>query len=515
MKMFYKFVFGALLAATLVLVSCEDGAELNATVNFPAIEAPNVTATAIQDGVKLEWDTDIDAGSYVIYRRQAGGLDSRLSLTPSTDPATGKLYVRDQQNASSSSVKANATYTYTVKAVPVSDHKESAAKEVTVATGTSFLPKGAELDPPAAVAIELLPDSNEIKATVTPPDAHADLARGYWVSILRDGDYIGGAWINYLETSGVYVWQPDEQIGGTYTGVTRTQNAEPETFYTSSKYIGSEEKRFEPLFGANFYIYAGLNGVVPGTGANAAAAVNYSASISLNDVKPGVTYSVERAPANKLGYATGEYAPVTLSKQVNGDYTAAAADDLTPDHLGNVGSFYDRTLPAEAGYYVYRVKAVKGDTTQYKPKNGSLLSVEPTQYASNIVHIRVAAKDAATAGVTKYAVTPSLDYKNILPDGVKLVIYWVKGNYDSYRYGKYSNSIEFTKAELEAATVAPKSIDVPDAGNGQNVYAQAYLEAADGTRKNLSSSSWSDSWDDGIADTDYYNDFIYYAQFDY
>ncbi|MDR0556796.1 MAG: hypothetical protein LBG43_02850 [Treponema sp.] len=49
----------------------------------------------------------------------------------------------------------------------------------------------------------------------------------------------------------------------------------------------------------------------------------------------------------------------------------------------------------------------------------------------------------------------------------------MKGGSSSYRYGKYSNAIEFNKAELEAATVAAKSIDVPDAGTGSYVYAQA------------------------------------------
>ncbi|MDR2445873.1 MAG: hypothetical protein LBD58_01065 [Treponema sp.] len=515
MKMFYKLVFGALLAATLVLAGCEDGADLNATVNFPAIKAPNVTATAIQDGVKLEWDTDIDAASYVVYRRQDGGLDSVVTSNPSIDPVTGKKYVNDQQNASSNSVKANTKYTYTVRANPSSAHKESATKEVTVTTGAAFLAKGAELDPPAAVAIELLPDSNEIKATVT-PGAHADLARGYWVSIYRDGQYVGGAWINYLETTGVYNWTPDKQISGTYTGRALTQNAEPETFYTSSKTIESAEKVFESLFGTDFSIDGWVDYVVTGTGATVTTVVNYSAAISLSGLKPGVTYSVERAPANKLGYATGDYATVTLSKLVNADYTAATADDLTPDHLGNVGNFYDRTLPAEAGFYVYRIKAVKGGTTQYRPKDGVLLSVDPKQYVSNIVEISVAAKDVAAAGVTKYAVTPSLDYKNILPDGSKLVIYWVKGDYSSYQYGKYSNTIEFSKAELEAATVAPKSIDVPDAGTGSYVYAQAYLEFADGTRKSLS--SWN-VWADGIYTTSSYYDsndnYIFYAQFDY
>ncbi|MDR2446434.1 MAG: hypothetical protein LBD58_03950 [Treponema sp.] len=147
MKMFYKFVFGALLAASLVLASCEDGSGLNATVNFPAIEAPKVTAAAIQDGVKLEWDTDIDASVYTVYRRQGDGADVFVTSQVSTDPATGKYFVRDLQNNFPSSVKANATYTYTVRANPSSYGKESAKTKVTVTTGASFLAKGAEFAP--------------------------------------------------------------------------------------------------------------------------------------------------------------------------------------------------------------------------------------------------------------------------------------------------------------------------------------------------------------------------------
>jgi hypothetical protein len=445
-------------------------------------------------------------------------VDVGVTNTPSYDPATGKRYVRDLQNARSDSVKAGVAYTYTVKAKPASSHKESAVKEVKVSTNATFLAKGAELDPPAALEIELLPDTNTIKATVT-PGAHADLARGYWVSLFRDGSYFDGVWIDYLATTGVYTWEPNDQIGGTYTGRTLTMNDEPETFYTSSKTIESAEKVFESLFGSNFYASISQSGVVLGTAATANTVVNYSASISsIQGLKAGVAYSVERAPADKLGNATGAYETVTLSKLAAGDYVAAAAGDLTSDHLGNLGqsTFYDRTLPATAGYYTYRVKAVKGGATQYKPKGGDLLSIDPQEFVSQFIGISVAAKDTGVANVTKYAVTPSLDYKNILPDGGKLVIYWVKGGSSSYQYGKYSNAIEFSKAELEAATVAAKSIDVPDVGTGSYVYAQAYVEFADNARKNLPSSSWN-SGGGVYSRSSYYDNgaYVYYAQFNY
>ncbi|MDR1074517.1 MAG: hypothetical protein LBL45_12760 [Treponema sp.] len=523
MKMFYKLVFVALLAATLALAGCDN--DLNATVNFPAIKAPDVTATAITDGVKLEWSTDIDAEGYTVFRREGNGEDISIAYSGQnggihTDPSTGKYYVRDLQNLSLSSVKAGATYTYTVKAAPVSFHKESAQKEVTVTTGTPFLARGAELDPPTAVAIELLPESNIIKVTVT-PGAHGDVADGYWVSINRDGNYLGGAWIDYLQTTGSeYEWPLNQQSSGTYTAWAQTGGNDGfNPFYTASKRISAEEK-FESLFGTNFSLNPQVNDTVVGEGANASTAIYYSASIPLNNnLKPGVTYSVERAPANKQRYATGDYAAVTLSKPADNGYTAATPGDLTTDHLGNLKvSLSDRTLPATAGYYVYRVKAVKGDATQYKSKDGYFLSVDPQEIVAQTIRISVGTKDTATAGVTNYAVTPSIYYKNILPSDGKLVIYWVKGDYTSYQSGKYSNKIEFTKAELEAATVTSKTISVPDTATGDltyySVYAQAYVEFADGVRNNIS--TWNGN---GVSNTSYYQDPNYnsirYAQFTY
>jgi hypothetical protein len=55
--------------------------------------------------------------------------------------------------------------------------------------------------------------------------------------------------------------------------------------------------------------------------------------------------------------------------------------------------------------------------------------------------------------------------KGALQDGDKLVIYAVKGATDSYRSDPYTKAAEFSKAELEAATVTPKSFDLPNDGD--------------------------------------------------
>jgi hypothetical protein len=179
-----------------------------------------------------------------------------------------------------------------------------------------------------------------------------------------------------------------------------------------------------------------------------------------------------------------------------------------------VFDFYDRTLPADGGYYVYRVKAVKGGATLYNPRDGVLVTIDRQAVAASVIYVSAAAKDTTDADKTKYAVTPAIVYKNVLPADGKLVIYWIKGGSDSYWYGKYGGKIEFSKAELEAATVQPKPIEVLDAAAGSYVFAQAYLEFADGTRENIS--GWTTGG--GISYTSSYyqaSDSINYAEFNY
>jgi hypothetical protein len=459
-------------------------------VGVPTIEAPKVTAAAIQDGVKLEWNAVIDTTNYTIFRREtAGGADVQVSPSGgssySTDPATGKYVWRDLQKESPDSVKANTKYTYTVVA-KANSFKNDARTAVEVTTGATFLAKGTKLEPPQAVTLELLPESNTIKVIVT-PGAHGDVVASYSVTIYKDGAYSSSATITYPQTTGTAQWNPNSQSDGKYTAKVTTY-PQSSNFYLASDPKESAAVRFESLFGPSSSIYAYSPSVVIGTGAASTTALAYSASINISGLKPGVTYSVERAPVTASG-TVGEYAPVVLSKSssTGADYVDATAADLTPDPLGSLGTtgFYDRTLPLLAGSYQYRLKAVKDTAPQYKEAGGPVVTIDPMDDVSiNSINVtKTADADSAT-----YAVTPSINRKGLLPSDGKLVIYWIKGTSSSDKYNA-GQKIEFSKDELEAAVVEAKSIDVPDSAAGY-VFARAQLEFADSSKNESVSTSW-------------------------
>jgi hypothetical protein len=528
MKLYKQVIFSAMLAAiALAFIGCENDPTDANIVNFPAIQAPSVTATTIQDGVKLEWSPVVDAqGYYNIYRREAGGADVQVSSNSNigVNPVNGKYFFRDLRKDATYSIKAGTKYTYTV--VALSSYPQSSKTAVEVTTGT-FLEKGAELDPPEAVTLELLPELNEIKVTVTPADTHGDLVESYTVELYRNGTYINSSsvTIRYPQTIGTYRWT--SQSEGEYTARTRTavtSDLSQNSFYTASKEIASEPQSFESssLFGTNFsFGSSGYDGV---PGAAASTLANYVAALTLQGLKKDVTYSFERAPVDKLGSITSDYVAVILSKDLGTDTAIVDADfnSLRPDLLGNPGSnslyLYDRKLPAKAGSYRYRVKAEKGTgasaVTQYE--EGGSVTVDPAEYAARIITLAVT-KDTVVNNVQPYTVTPSITYNNLLPTGAKLVIYWVKSDSsNSYQDGRYDNKIEFTKAELEATTVTAKTINVPTTGDvaytTYYVYAQAWLEFTDGTKKNISY-SWSGV--DRVGSYGSYPNYTYYAKFNY
>jgi hypothetical protein len=93
----------------------------------------------------------------------------------------------------------------------------------------------------------------------------------------------------------------------------------------------------------------------------------------------------------------------------------------------------------------------------------------------------------------------------------------VKGASGVYQTGPYTKSIEFTKADLEAATATPKSLVIPKAATGDDAACvQAYLEFTDGNRQSVSSSISSGG---GVSSIGNYTDSswsnISYAALDY
>jgi hypothetical protein len=270
-----------------------------------------------------------------------------------------------------------------------------------------------------------------------------------------------------------------------------------------------------------------------GTGDTASTITGYVAQISLSSIaKPGVTYSVERASVDSLGVVdTDTYVAITLSKD-SGTDTPLADGALTPDILGNLplSYVYDRTIPLTDGAkYSYRVKAVKGADTQYKTASSQATVNVKTYIQGNIF---VASK-TVSASNSIYAITPSLTYKGALQTGDKLVLYWLTSNNSSaYQTGPYleANKVEFTKDNLEAASIVAKNITIPTASLESYVFVQAYLVYADGTTQNVSqysSYNLSFSWENanaygytgGISSVSGYSSssgtYLYYAKLDY
>jgi hypothetical protein len=136
------------------------------------------------------------------------------------------------------------------------------------------------------------------------------------------------------------------------------------------------------------------------------------------------------------------------------------------------------------------------------------------------VSISLAAAAAGTNTQT-YAVTPSVSYKGALQTGDKLVFYYVKGDSSGYLYqtGPYGKaSIEFSKADIEALTVTPKTLVVPKAATdaGASAFVQAYIEFADGTTQNVSTWTGGGVYNTGTYYPDGYSGpSIYYAQLNY
>ncbi|MDR2194729.1 MAG: hypothetical protein LBP19_09770 [Treponema sp.] len=524
-NLFYKVVFGMALAASLVLAGCGE----EASVDFPALDAPDVAATAIKGGVKLQWKAVIGADGYEIFRREGSGIDkpvgTLIPLSGPIDPATGKYVWRDLENLSETSVKPSTAYTYTVVAKS-DDAKQEARKSVAVTT-TAFLGAKAKLAAPADVTLAADTASNVLTVTVT-PGADGDVIAAYMVELKKDGQTLPGGgspgYLSYPQTSWQYSYDPATLASGRYTAVVSTY-ADNSYYDTGDAIKVSNALQFESLFGPNASISASSVSSVFGTDALASTVVNYSAPVALSGLIPDVTYTIERATADETtGTATSDrYVAVTLSKyDASAPSGYADVTSITTDALGNTGipNLYDRRLPVTGGTFFYRIKAVKGDTTQYKYISESfLLTINPkTKAVQSISSISVAAKNTETEGKAIYAVTPSITYKGILPANSKLVIYWLKsGSISDYQYGKYASKIEFTKDNLEAATIAAKNIEVAvEAGDSSHyVYAQAYLEFEDGTRTTLN--SWNGS-SAGVDDTDDYylgSTQIYYAELDY
>jgi hypothetical protein len=515
-KRFLRGIPAFLLAFALIFTACETSTlEVEGTVGISGQEAPAVTAAVVKGGVLLEWNPIMDA-NYTVWRKESAGGADAIQLADyissnSQDPKTGKFRYVDLVG-DDNELKPNIEYTYTVTA---SGTSKTTARGEARATPADIPAKGAKLAPVSGVTLVL--DQDAEKATVSWTEPAGAVPSRYSISVYRDGSSVNSTSVSFGETSATLNWTSYNQTDGEYAAYVQAvdlYSSGGSSYFKESDFAVSAGQKFEALFGGGGGPYASIQSPITDTNSNI---TGFAAYISFGGAKPGVTYTVDRAPADAAGNA-GTYAAVSVYKNT-ADTTALTAADLTADVLGNLpnSTVYDKSLPAAAGKYKYRIKAVKGTVTQTKEIH-SAVTVDPRSYAGSLsISLGAATAGAGTPPPQTYAVTPGLAYKGALQAGDRLVIYYVKGSSSNlYETGPYIQGIEFSKAELEAAAVVAKDLVIPKTDGDSYAYAQAYIVFADGRApRNLSSASGG-----GVSSTGSYQanggyDNIYYAALDY
>jgi hypothetical protein len=463
-----------LLAFFLVLTACENGTtEVEGTVGISSQEAPAVTAKAVKGGVLLEWNSIVGA-SYSVWRKAGDAaailLPYSTGYTVYQDKETGKYRYLDLVSDTNPLTK-NTEYTYTVVA---SGSSKTIGKTEAKATPTDIPEKGSKFDPVKEVTLKLDSDAEMISVSWTA----GDVPLWYAVSVYRDGSvYYSNNNISLGETKASFNWPSSSQAEGEYAA---SVYALSNSYYNKSDPVSAKQEH-EALFGSSANPYTDSPQTITDNG----TLTGFSVYINFSGIaKPGVSYSVERAPVDAAG--TGTYAPVALYASVS-DATALTAEALKADDVGTLRSgAYDTRLPTTLAEYKYRVKATKGTVTQTKEIYSPVEVGSYSQYAVSSISIAAATTNSETGDKT-YAVTPRVSYKGVLQAGDKLVIYYVKGaSSDVAQTGPYTKGPEFSKAELEAASVAAKDLVIPKGINDSYAYVKAYIVLADGTQQNVS-----------------------------
>lgn len=471
------------LGLLIGLAGCDDSPqEVEGTVNVngtvganPAkIADPVVTATSISGGVRLSWPRVADAQSYTIYRKAAGGNDIPLPSNPTAPNSTTDLYVYNDLVSDTNLLTATTAYTYTVEATP-SSYALNIGKWTGTGTTGTIPAKGSKFAAPTAVTLALDAENHQFNVTITPA-ASGNVPSRYSVEIYRSGySYsVGSASIIAPATTASIDWSSQDE--GAYTA--RVYGINPSgSYYQNSDTKISDPQTYEALFSGNWYSspYSSNN--------TSGSTITAYAYLDADDIpgKAGVSYSFERAPVDAAGNI-GDWAGITVypnSTTTAGEVAISAAAPLVADVLGNspINSYlYDRGV--SLGRYKYRIKAVKGSQTEYREASSTTTISISSYYIQGT--ISVAAGTAVTNG-KQFTVTPTLTYKGALPEGAKLVFYGVKGGSSSYNTGPYVKIGEFSKAELEAASIQPKNLAITSTSTGTSYFMHARIEYADGT----------------------------------
>jgi len=542
-KSFLKGVLVLALVFAAFLTGCSNETVLPIAYPIipPNVGAPAVKARTINTGVQLYWPAVIDTTGYEIWR-SGGGQDSPIQLNASYGTWNdGVIYYNDTVNYSSTSLKENTDYVYTVVAIPVSGVKDTGKAEVKIKSGT-FLPAGTKAPQPANVELAIDYGVPSVSITITPPTntvPHEYIATFNvgGVSPVNTHIYSDGSNARtktlYLDDLGItelgdmarkmfnltFTGDISVYVVG-YLGDSTSAYYEPSDAYTYKKTVA-------PLFGN---LMASISfeqkHYYRTTGSNAIAGFGVALNLTRIAQQPGVTYTIERAKQTNNPNGNLDWSPITLYRSTSRtsdtvDLTANTdifgnldSVGIYPGYTSSYGRFvYDNYLPVEEGTWTYRVKGVRDGITDYTITNpmftinfwDNLLSLAWGEFKINIMEEGTGPFNDGTA---RYEFKPSLDrdFQNMIQPGEKLVIYWVRGGTYSDYYGQFStdNSISFSKEELSGATINSKQISIPRAsGSYTSLFVQAYLESPNKERRAIPYTNWAEE------PSDYYPYIIY------
>jgi len=266
----------------------------------------------------------------------------------------------------------------------------------------------------------------------------------------------------------------------------------------------------DPLFGYNAGITLdtfGSSSLPYVLSADSNTVLNYYNTITFNNMKlnPDATYTFERTELNSYNIPIG-WAPVNLNRNDPGNNNPLI-DNLLLDYFGNLSykvgnTFYkldsalDRTLPAKDGKYKYRIKGTKNGRVDYV--ESGIYTVNLKDYLLQNIKLTIETKVVNGSSDT-FKITPVLTItkRDVLQSTDQVAVYYLLGDtLDCYEYGQYTkdNKHVFTKVDLESiifgVQIADRKIIVPNATTGKYLYAQAWLERANGEKYPLTAANW-------------------------
>jgi hypothetical protein len=517
--LFLKGILALTLVFGLVLASCENNGTQD--ISLPKVSSPRLTATKVTGGVKLSWPAIEEVQDYQIIRTAPKGQPLELDGSPSLNKGIWEYYdIVGNDNV----LASDTAYTYTVIALPIGktsgSDKGVGKSNVKVTTGT-IPAKGSKADKPDDVALEIDLTAKSITVTVTAPTTGSAIPNFYDVSVTKTPGtgsltaklkadtltwtFFADENATYGDASTVYDWLNTPV--GTYTatvfGYISPGTSSDDYFIASDNFVKTNE--IKALYTNASLVVTPTVGYV--TTSIAGSAVNKKVekiyvfiTPTITGSQKGVTYAIERAIVDEAD-KPGIFTPVTLNTRGtadgNGNYPYTPVQGNLVDIFGNFNSttaYYDLiNLPDNKVTYKYRLKATQDTTTIYITGNNITIDPKALSLAA-IKQIQVGPRTSSGTNTT-YQITPSTNYRGLLQNGDKLVLYWFIGNAsDSYITGPYEaeKNVTFTKTELDPTegAIQSRTLTVPANSGLQYLFVQAYLEYANGDKKSLDSGYW-------------------------